>query len=422
MKKFFIILLMLLALPAAAPGQTGKQSGAPVSPYVDLITAALEAGDQEKALSLATEALLSLDGKNKAFVYSTRGLIYYQMGKNAEAFSDINEAARLAPDDPLPFETRGAINNAAGKTAFAILDFDRAIELGSTEPDVYTQRGEIHLMRNNRAAAAKMFNRALELDPENTEALFQRAYLISSSGCFDNARADYEKVINRVPDDARALNNRGIVLGWTARFDDAIRDFREAILIDIKYSSAWSNLGYTLYQKGDIAAALTAYDKAEETGRGNPYPICNRAEAYFSQGDLDKTRGAVKRCIKAAEDDPRFSTDEALYIEIVKRMRKLLDGSTSIPGYDELIAAADKAYENNNRLEAIINYALAYMKKPSGARAAFGMGKTYDRLGKYSYAAGFLTQYLAINPGGADALEAAAILDRIAARDSICAK
>jgi tetratricopeptide (TPR) repeat protein len=412
--KILLMAFFLAVLPAVAfaEDQAGDDNAATALKYMQQSQDALGAGEPDKALNVITDALLYVNGKEKADIYATRALVYLRMGKNSDALADVSQALKIATDRPLAYEVRGMAWYDSNEPGLAIPDFDRAIELGSGSSDVFLLRGNLYMQRNNPKAALRMFSRAVELDPESIEALFQRAYAYSSMGWFDLALSDYEKIAKLAPSNAFAYNDMGIMNSSLGRHDEAIKNFKAAVSLDPAYASAYSNLGYTLFEKGDTEGAMQQYSRAEELEKTNAYAICNGAEVYINQGNSVKARGALKRCFKAADSDPDFTAFEAYYFDALKRIKGILDAGDSLPSYDELLKKAETALDGNDRRQAYDNYNAAYILKPGSEEPLFGMGKCAVLLGRYFRAASFLSEYIGLFPGGAHADEAKRLLDK----------
>lgn len=84
--------ILLLAAPAARADANQDGSAA---------LAALNAGDNDRAIMLFTRAIAShqLDHDDQEFAVANRGRAYAKEGRVAEAIDDLDEARRMKPDD-----------------------------------------------------------------------------------------------------------------------------------------------------------------------------------------------------------------------------------------------------------------------------------------------------------------------------------
>jgi tetratricopeptide (TPR) repeat protein len=443
MKKYLIIMCLVLpvflCIPALADDNTDSFELAPkpdvstsdinippeenkdadqaqIARETELATGIADAIAREnyrRALGLISNALQEFDTPAKrAEIYCTRGFVYHKMGNIDGALADFHRAMELAPDAPLPYEARAAVYMELDNAALAMIDLDRAIELGSDDPRTYIQRGDLNVARNNLPGALRMYSAAIERDPENTEALFQRGFVYSQLGLTAHAEADLNIVAAEMPDQSFVYNQRAIVYAQMGLFDKSLKDFQTALELDPNDTAALSNLGYTHFELGDLDAAFDAYDRAGDIDKNDPYSLCNRAEAYFHIGEKVKAKSTLKKCLKAAADNPEFIKYEAAYIAALKYMKKLLEKG-GIPEYGALMEKGRAALEESDRLSAFFNFSLAYMLDPSDPDALFMLGKTSALLARNFYAQQFLNRYLVLQPGGPHAKEAADILETL---------
>jgi tetratricopeptide (TPR) repeat protein len=106
----------------------------------------------------------------------------------------------------------------------------------------------------------EFFKEAIAKDPQNTMAWNGLGYCFVGMNNPKDAVNAYQQAIKFNPTDETlhfTLGNYYIKLG---RQQQAIESFRKAITInptaDPNYASAYYNLGYALFQKGEKAAAL----------------------------------------------------------------------------------------------------------------------------------------------------------------------
>ncbi len=80
--------------------------------------------------------------------------------------------------------------------------------------------------------------------------------------------------------------------------DEAIAAYREAVRRDMTRSTAWSNMGLLLEQKGDRTEAMSCYENALMYDGENPYAYNNLAAAYYRMCDYEE---AIRYGEKALE-------------------------------------------------------------------------------------------------------------------------
>jgi len=163
--------------------------------------------------------------------------------------------------------------------------------------------GRVATLRGQHAQAASAFQRALALDPRNYYALVFFANDLMRQQRFSDARKMLERVLALYPQDAPSQTNLGRVAYEEADYARAERLFRVAIAAQPRAQAGYAglsqtlarenreeealqvlqeglrvhptsvlytNLGTTLFMRGDYVAAARAFEDAVSAGRGKP--------------------------------------------------------------------------------------------------------------------------------------------------------
>jgi hypothetical protein len=165
---------------------------------------------------------------------------------------------------------------------------------------------------------------------DSVAALMQRGVVFHYLTRYDDAQRDYTAAIagaRRVGDqlvEARALNNRGLVRAYVGNMREASADFELATSLlgelgqELGVADVHWNAGIMATRGGDVPAALTLFDKAEEVYRRldvmRPVLLVNRLELLVSVPLLDEARVAADRAITELKTlkNP-LGVSEALY-------------------------------------------------------------------------------------------------------------
>ena len=121
-------------------------------------------------------------------------------------------------------------------------------------------RGRVLYAREEYPAAITAFEEVLQLEPSAVEAL---SYLVNTmliTGEVGGAKTYLLKHIEAYPQQVHPLELQGSVYLSSGDFDAAIESYRAALLINPQRGSAHAALGRALQAKGDLLAALKAYD------------------------------------------------------------------------------------------------------------------------------------------------------------------
>ncbi len=148
---------------------------------------------------------------------------------------------------------------AAQQGDFAVSEqyWSQLIEQFPTNPAVWSNRGNVRISENKLDEAIADFDRAIEIAPEAPDPYLNRGAALEGKGLYQEAIDDYNKVLTIDPEDAMAYNNRGNAKAGQKRWDEALIDYQKAVDLDPNYAFARANAALTLYQTGDIEAALT---------------------------------------------------------------------------------------------------------------------------------------------------------------------
>jgi tetratricopeptide (TPR) repeat protein len=205
-----------------------------------------------------------------AWAYCKRGMIYHDMGKIDDAFSDYSDAIRQD------------------------LRFVPAL----------INRGNIWLVtRKTPDRAITDFTDALEADPKSILAHVNRGIAYQTKGDYDKALADYDQAIKLGLRTAAAYNNRGHARDMKNDHDGAIADYNEAIKLDPDYALAWMNRGRARQSKGDYKEALADFVEATRLNPKSPQGYADRAWLLATCPDAKFRDGkeAIKLATTASE-------------------------------------------------------------------------------------------------------------------------
>jgi len=103
-------------------------------------------------------------------IYGNRGLVYWRMGRVAEALADLSAAIRVFPDRPelspnrsALYVNRGALYSQLGNDRLAEHDFRTAVDLDPHNPGAMNNLARLRLELGDYAAALELMDKALSL-------------------------------------------------------------------------------------------------------------------------------------------------------------------------------------------------------------------------------------------------------------------
>ncbi len=170
-----------------------------------------------------------------------------------------------------------------GQPADAVRQYRKAVRLAQRSDDVHTESRarasmaiSLHSL-GDAAAADREITRAVEIAPESARGLVDllAALVLQRTGRLDESLARYAQALPRLRrggDDAnisRLLINRGTLFAYQGAFDAALADLAEAerlataLELWVLVAMAAHNQGFTEGRRGQVPAALAAFDRAE---------------------------------------------------------------------------------------------------------------------------------------------------------------
>ncbi|MEP1490050.1 MAG: tetratricopeptide repeat protein [Algibacter sp.] len=190
-----------------------------------------------KALSDLNQAVRL--NPNEPMFYSNRGNIYFDLGKDSKALFDYNNCLRLDASDVNALANRGAIYGRKKAYDKAITDLNDAIKLKPDFVTAYMNRGIIHSQMNEHEKSKSDFRKCLEMEIENDEIWNALAVEHQHLGEFEASIIVLDTVIDLRPNIGVYYLNRGISFRLLGNQTSANLDFDQARKLGVEV-----NLGY----------------------------------------------------------------------------------------------------------------------------------------------------------------------------------
>ncbi|WP_410613319.1 CHAT domain-containing protein [Amycolatopsis sp. lyj-109] len=312
-----------------------------------------------KARALAGAALAEADGDAEAAAVAEHalGLAGVATGRLADAETRLRAAVRLAGDAGLrerAAQTRGVLGyvlTLTGRTAEALRELDRAMpELtGTAAARLRMQRAVVLTEISRFGAAAAEFAAALET-------------LRAAGG---------DELI-----EATVRTNRSIVLARLGDWRGAEEDLRRAESGFAatghlgRTAMVWQNRGLAATVRGDVPAALVAYDEAasryEEAGTDQGLLPIERAETLLSVRLIAEAREAATAAV--ADYERRRNAVDLVQARLLLAKVALLDGDPDTALREASLARRSAARQHRPGWAALGGYLALRARRDSGLR------------------------------------------------------
>jgi tetratricopeptide (TPR) repeat protein len=187
---------------------------------------------------------------------------------NADKYDEVlrccEEAIRLRPTFPEPYNNRGLWYAKQGQFKEAVDDYSMAIEMRENFPMAYNNRAAACIHLGQYEKAIQDCRRAIELDPE-----FAMAYYNLGEAC------------------AKTGDDAGVIAACS-----------KAIELKWNYAEIYNDRGNAYLSEGQYAAAISDFDKALEMKQDLPETYKSRAKAHYYAKEYDAAWADAQACEK----------------------------------------------------------------------------------------------------------------------------
>jgi len=243
--------------------------------------------------------------------------------RHDEARALLDEALRLAPDDPEALYDLALVDLRTGRQDAALAGFERVLALdlggGRIVPDGIKTRAlnnaaVIYLAREQPADAATALDEATRLAPRDAAAWFNLGLAREKLGERDAALAALRRARELAPDDVATSRQLGVSLLRAGEFGEAAERLGSAVALEPESADLNRLLGQARRGAGDLAGAAAALERAlvlDPGGRHGEAGLAARllAEVRLEQGDA---AGAAAAAAEATALDPEGADGWAL--------------------------------------------------------------------------------------------------------------
>jgi tetratricopeptide (TPR) repeat protein len=209
------------------------------------------------------DAAIRMSGTGSAYLFNNRGLIWWKMGRTAEAKADFLASINLDEGNGDPYFNIGLIYFDESDFSHALHYLRRAVEINPADSQFLTELGHLYLELEREEDALKLFRQAFENDPDDAQVDFHLGYYFLYKRREPlHAIKYYSKGLKKDPEDQFALADLAVahwVLGNTRK---TLRIHRLLQRSPRLMPYTISRLVYLNMEMGDYEAALKYYRQA----------------------------------------------------------------------------------------------------------------------------------------------------------------
>ena len=215
-----------------------------------------------------------------------RGWRFLQADNPRSAEREFEAALKLQPSFHPAATGLGYIDLARQDAKEAVTHFDRALESADDYVPALVGRGRALLELGRDGDALVSFENAFKADPALTDlqgrievlrfravqASLARAKAASDAGRWAEARAAYSQAIAASPESSFLHRDLAVAERRAGEPALALEHFRRALALDAYDARSYAQIAEILEEQGDIAGALSAYEKARAIDPGEVPP------------------------------------------------------------------------------------------------------------------------------------------------------
>ena len=337
-----------------ASATTGPTQVATVNPGIALMAegdSLVQQGKLEEAVAKYQEALVS--DPNSDIGRTQLGIAYYLMPELKElAQQELEKAVEINPSNvrALAFlcVVRSDLAQSRDSKDFSLAQpmCQKALELDPQNAEAHGFLGEVYAAQDRDDEALAEAARGLELAPNDFYVLTSMGYVRALRGEWSEAVANYRRATELQPNFGVMHLLLADALREMQQYDEALASARKALDLEQGYEArAHTNMGHTLWDKGDSDAAIGEFSQAVNLDEAADYAHWGWGAVLYERDDY---QGALPHLERAAALAPNNAGYQAwlgacyMAVERYPEARTALERSLELdPGREDARALLD---------------------------------------------------------------------------------
>jgi tetratricopeptide (TPR) repeat protein len=244
--------IALLACHAWAYSQTPASTTEPIS-------AALRAGDFDKAVELSRAALLQTP--NNAQLWTLQGIAFASKGDRKQALSAFELALKISPNNIAALAGTAQLEYQAGSPR-AVPLLNHLLQLRPDDPTAHAMLAVLEYRQGNCAAAAPNFEKAGQLLDSQLDALHAYATCLVKLKRLDDAAATFQRALALRPDDPRERHILASIQLMAHKPQDALATLRPLLEAQNRDTNTLELASRAYEETGDTPQAVSTLRQA----------------------------------------------------------------------------------------------------------------------------------------------------------------
>jgi tetratricopeptide (TPR) repeat protein len=263
------------------------------------------------------------------------GLAYQNNHENKRAMVAYDRACELNEDNLQAHFNSGMIQHEEGMLYPALKSYERSLEIDPQQAKIWCNLGALQFQLGEFQKSVESFNRAVGLKPDYARAWdnlagslcaldqldeaercchralnFKEDYadpysIYFQRGRLEDAENAFRKVLEVNPGYPLAGHYLAMVLARTRRLEEALEICERAATPAGETelpSQAWNEMGFNLYEQGEYAEAIRAYEKALTFTPERAVIWLDAGVAHQQMGKLDQARRHYEQSVELEPD------------------------------------------------------------------------------------------------------------------------
>ena len=217
------------------------------------------------------------------------------------------EAVALAPEMEAAWLALGQMLESQGRNTDALQIYKESFAAASPTEQTALRMDALYDATGDPNAKQKGWHDIVALHPGNVAALMHWGMACEMVGDYEQAREAYMRLIDAGQGDPMARLRLGGVMACLGEIEPGIEMIKQSAAEEsLKQTAGWicQNAGRVLSEKGDLAAALLFYQRANEYVPDDPFTLLQQGNLLQQQGMKDAALSAYRRAIAVGKEMP----------------------------------------------------------------------------------------------------------------------